>query len=106
MLDGECVIVSAGATVLANGNQNYKLMRRWASGRGDGIAAAYRAGAVMRNAEFGNFINWVFTDTKEVCQGAEDVLYQQQGRAHHQGHPPAHRARPATPRRSWRGGRR
>lgn len=79
MLDGACVVVSAGATVLANGNQNYKLMRRWASGRGDGIAAAYRAGAVMRNAEFGNFINWVFTDTKEVCQGAEDVLYNSKG---------------------------
>jgi len=33
----------------------------------------------MRNAEFGNFINWVFTDTKEVCQGAEDVLYNNKG---------------------------
>ena len=27
----------------------------WANGRGDGIAAAYRAGAEMRNAELGNF---------------------------------------------------
>ena len=79
MLDGECVIVQAGAVVLANGNQCYKLMRRWASARGEGIAAAWRAGAAMRGAEFGNFINWVFSDTKEVCQGAEDCLYNAKG---------------------------
>jgi succinate dehydrogenase / fumarate reductase, flavoprotein subunit len=79
MLEGECVIVKAGAVVLANGNQCYRLMRRWASARGEGTAAAYRAGAAMRGAEFGNFINWIFCDTREVCQGAEDVLYNAKG---------------------------
>ena len=79
MIDGECVIAQARAVVLANGNQCYKLMPRWASAGGEGIAAAYRAGAAMRGAEFGNFINWVFADTKEVCQGAEDVLYNNKG---------------------------
>ncbi len=79
MVDGECVIVQAGAVVLANGNQCFKLMPRWSSAGGEGIAAAWRAGAVMRNAEFGNFINWVFADTKEVCQGAEDCLYNARG---------------------------
>lgn len=79
MIDGECVIAQAGSVVLANGNQCYKLMPRWASAGGEGIAAAYRAGAAMRGAEFGNFINWVFADTKEVCQGAEDVLYNTKG---------------------------
>ena len=79
MIDGECVIVQSGAVVLANGNQCYKLMPRWASAGGEGIAAAWRAGAAMRGAEFGNFINWVFADTKEVCQGAEDVLYNAKG---------------------------
>lgn len=79
MIEGECVMVKAGAVVLANGNQCYKLMPRWSSGGGEGIAAAYRAGAAMRGAEFGNFINWVFVDTKEVCQGAEDVLYNCRG---------------------------
>ena len=79
MIDGECVIAQAGAVVLANGNQCYKLMPRWASAGGEGIAAAYRAGAAMRGAEFGNFINWVFADTKEVCQGAEDVLTNNKG---------------------------
>ena len=79
MLDGACTIVQAGAVVLANGNQCFKLMPRWSSAGGEGIAAAWRAGAVMRNAEFGNFINWVFADTKEVCQGAEDCLYNARG---------------------------
>ncbi len=79
MIDGGCVIAEAGAVVLANGNQCYKLMPRWSSAGGEGIAAAYRAGAAMRGAEFGNFINWVFADTKEVCQGAEDVLYNNKG---------------------------
>jgi succinate dehydrogenase / fumarate reductase, flavoprotein subunit len=79
MIDGACVIAEAGAVVLANGNQCFKLMPRWASAGGEGIAAAYRAGAAMRGAEFGNFMNWVFTDTKEVCQGADDVLYNAKG---------------------------
>jgi succinate dehydrogenase/fumarate reductase flavoprotein subunit len=79
MIDGGCVIAEAGAVVLANGNQCFKLMPRWASAGGEGIAAAYRAGAAMRGAEFGNFINWVFADTKEVCQGAEDCLYNAKG---------------------------
>ena len=65
--------------MLANGNQCYKLMPRWSSAGGEGIAAAWRAGAAMRGAEFGNFMNWVFADTKEVCQGAEDVLYNTRG---------------------------
>lgn len=79
IVDGAAYDFRAKAVILANGCQNYKLMRRWASGRGDGIAAAYRAGAEMRNAEFGSFINWVFADTKEVCQGAENVLYNARG---------------------------
>ena len=79
IIDGTCYIIKAMATILANGDQNYRLMRRWNSGRGDGIAAAYRAGAQMRNPEFGNFINWIFVDSRDVCQGAEDVLYNAKG---------------------------
>jgi succinate dehydrogenase / fumarate reductase, flavoprotein subunit len=79
VIDGTCHIIKAKATIIANGGQDYRLMRRWSSGRGDGIAAAYRAGAEMRNAEFGNFINWIFVDSRDVCQGAEDVLYNAKG---------------------------
>ena len=105
MIDGECVIVQAGAVVLANGNQCYKLMPRWSSAGGDGIAAAYRAGAPMRDAEFGNFINWVFADTKEVCQGAEDVLYNAKGENISKASGPPS-SRTSTPRRSLSGGTR
>ena len=55
VIDGKFYIIKAKATVLANGSCNYMVMKMWASGRGDGIAAAYRAGAEMRNAEYGNF---------------------------------------------------
>lgn len=79
VIDGSCHMIKAKATILANGGQNYRLMRRWNSGRGDGIAAAYRAGAQMRNAELANFINWIFVDSRDVCQGAEDVLYNAKG---------------------------
>ena len=106
MIDGECVVAQAGAVVLANGNQCYKLMPRWASAGGEGIAAAYRAGAAMRGAEFGNFINWVFADTKEVCQGAEDVLTNNKGENISKRVRPDARVGRRTPRRSSSGGRR
>jgi len=52
--DGRFYIFKAKATVLANGSCNFKWppQRMWAAGTGDGIAAAYRAGAEMRNAEY------------------------------------------------------
>ena len=55
ILDGTFYVIEAKSVILATGSQNYRVMNMWANGRGDGIAAAYRAGAEMRNAEFGNF---------------------------------------------------
>ena len=55
LLDGTFYVFSAKAVILASGSQNYRVSEMWSNGRGDGIAAAYRAGAEMRNAEFGNF---------------------------------------------------
>jgi succinate dehydrogenase / fumarate reductase flavoprotein subunit len=79
LLDGTTYIYKAKAIVLVNGNQNWRIMRLWSSGRGDGIAAAYRAGAKMRNAEFGTFINIVGADHHMVSYGAEDHLYNKKG---------------------------
>lgn len=55
IVDGTFYVVAAKSVILASGSQNYRVAPMWSSGRGDGIAAAYRAGAKMRNAEFGNF---------------------------------------------------
>ncbi len=77
--NGSCCLVRAKTTILANGNQNFQVVPMFASGRGDGIAAAYRAGAKMRNAEFGSFFNMVHAVSREVIFGAEDYMYNARG---------------------------
>jgi succinate dehydrogenase / fumarate reductase flavoprotein subunit len=77
--DGGCCLVQSKATILANGSQNYRVLPMWSSGRGDGIAAAYRAGAHMRNAEFGSFLNMVHPVSREAIFGAEDHMYNARG---------------------------
>ncbi|MBN2027524.1 MAG: FAD-dependent oxidoreductase [Actinobacteria bacterium] len=73
--DGSCRLMRARATILASGSQNYRVLPMWSPGRGDGIAAAYRAGAQMRNAEFGSFVNMVHAVSREVIFGAEDHMF-------------------------------
>jgi succinate dehydrogenase/fumarate reductase flavoprotein subunit len=55
--DGAFVVAQAGAVVLASGSQNYGLTEIWC-GTGNGIRAAFLAGAEMRNAEFGNMCDF------------------------------------------------
>ncbi len=59
IITGNFLIFKAKATILANGSCGYKIRRFWVAGTGDGIAAAYRAGAQMRNAEYGNLYGHV-----------------------------------------------
>jgi succinate dehydrogenase / fumarate reductase flavoprotein subunit len=64
IVTGKFYVFKAKATVLANGSCGYKVRRFWVAGTGDGIAAAYRAGAEMRNAEYGNLYgHTVYQDT-------------------------------------------
>jgi succinate dehydrogenase / fumarate reductase, flavoprotein subunit len=79
LLDGACRIFLAKAVVLASGGQSYRILSMWNGARGDGIAAAYRAGAQMRNAEFGAFMQLVNKRSKEPLLGAEDALYNAKG---------------------------
>jgi succinate dehydrogenase / fumarate reductase, flavoprotein subunit len=67
IVDGKFYVLKAKAVVLANGSCNFRAANMWVAGTGDGIAAAYRAGAEMRSAEFGNSAPniWV-KDTDEV----------------------------------------
>lgn len=80
LLDGEKFIFKATAVVIANGNQDYRAMNMWACARGDGIAAAWRAGVDMRNGEFGSFrqIGAVDGATWEMVT-SEDNLYNAKG---------------------------
>lgn len=79
MLDGSCCLIRSKAVILATGGQNYRILSMWSAARGDGIAAAYRAGAQMRNAEFGSFMQLVHKRSKEPLLGAEDALYNARG---------------------------
>jgi succinate dehydrogenase / fumarate reductase flavoprotein subunit len=75
LLDGSCHLFRSKAVILATGAQSYRILSMWSGARGDGIAAAYRAGAQMRNAEFGAFMQLVNKRSKEPLLGAEDALY-------------------------------
>ncbi len=78
-LDGTPYVIRARATIIANGSQNWRVMRMWSPGRGDGIAAAYRAGAEMRNAEFGSFFQLAYKANKMIAMFAEDHLFNAEG---------------------------
>jgi len=77
ILDGTFYTFNAKSVILATGSQNYRIGPMWGSGRGDGIAAVYRAGAEMRNPEFGNFAQLVRVRShREVVYG-ENYMYNQ-----------------------------
>ncbi|MBR2831443.1 MAG: FAD-binding protein [Oscillospiraceae bacterium] len=79
VLDGSFYAISAAQVVLATGSQNYRIGSMWSSGRGDGIAAAYRAGAQMRNAEFGNFAQLVRVKSHNEIVFGENFMYNAKG---------------------------
>lgn len=73
--DGTFYTISAKKVVLATGSQNYRVGPMWSSGRGDGIAAAYRVGAEMRNTEFGNFAQLVRARSHHEVVFGENYMY-------------------------------
>jgi len=75
LITGRFYIIRAKAVILANGSCGYKVRRFWVSATGDGVAAAFRAGAEMRNAEFGNLYgHTVFQDTDSGMVGYEHLM--------------------------------
>jgi succinate dehydrogenase/fumarate reductase flavoprotein subunit len=75
IVNGRFIIFKAKATVLANGSCGYKVRRFWSAGTGDGVAAAYRAGAEMRNAEYGNLYgHTVFQETDAGMVGSNFLV--------------------------------
>jgi succinate dehydrogenase / fumarate reductase flavoprotein subunit len=75
----EQVVFNCKAVILCTGSQNYRVMPMWSPGRGEGLAAAFRAGAVFRNCEFGSFYNWTSLDHFESNMGVEFALYNDKG---------------------------
>ena len=57
IIDGQFHIFKAKSTILANGLCSNR-EELWGASCGEGIAAAYRAGAEMRNAEFGSMVGF------------------------------------------------
>ncbi|MBN1189331.1 MAG: FAD-binding protein [Dehalococcoidales bacterium] len=75
IITGRFYIFKARATVLANGSCGYKVRRFWVAGTGDGITAAFRAGAEMRNAEYGNLYgHTVYQDTDSGMAGYQYLV--------------------------------
>ncbi len=75
----EQIVFEAKAVLLATGSQNYRVMPMWSPGRGEGLAAAWRAGAQFRNCEFGSFYNWTSPDHFESNMGVEFALFNDKG---------------------------
>lgn len=79
VLDGSYTVVNAKKVVLATGSQNYRMGSMWSNGRGDGIKAAYKAGAELRNAEFGNFAQLVRVRSHNEVVFGENSMYNAKG---------------------------
>jgi succinate dehydrogenase/fumarate reductase flavoprotein subunit len=75
LLNGRFSIFKAKTVLLATGSCCWMVMNMWSSARGDGIAAAYRAGAELRNAEFGNFYNLHLRGNMAPLTGCQYALY-------------------------------
>ena len=80
LLDGTFHVIKAKATIIATGGQSFRILNMWSCQRGDGAAMAYRAGAAMRNCEFGPMLQMVMKRSKQGILGAEDALYDREGR--------------------------
>ena len=79
VVDGTCHVVQAKATIITTGGQNWRVQPKYADLRGDGSAMAYRAGAEMRNCEFGSFHVMQFARSQEIVYGAEEAMYNAKG---------------------------
>ena len=77
--NGTFRIFKSKATVIASGSCNWMATNMWYSGRGDGVAAAYRAGARMRNGEISNFYIIGLRGNMSSIVGGQYALYNDLG---------------------------
>jgi succinate dehydrogenase/fumarate reductase flavoprotein subunit len=79
IIDGTFYVFEGKTVILCTGSQNYRVASMWSNGRGDGFHAAYRAGAQMRNPEFGNFAQLFRVNSNRECVFGENVMYDAYG---------------------------
>ncbi len=79
ILENDFYTISARDVIMATGSQNYRIGSMWSSGRGDGTAAVYRAGAQLRNVEFGNFAQLVRVRSHNEVVFGENNMYNAKG---------------------------
>lgn len=76
---GACRIFQAKSVVLATQGCHFKKIGLEFMGYGTGVGAAYRAGAVMCNAEFSTQTDVVFKKTNTPIYGGFNLVYNQKG---------------------------
>lgn len=79
LVTGQYRIFKGKSVVLATGACNWMITTMWLAGRGDGIGAALRAGAEMRNAEFSNFYTLGLRGNIAYPVGIQYALYNSEG---------------------------
>ena len=84
--NGTQYIFQAKAVVLATGSQNFRNAPMWSPGRGEGIAAAWRAGAEMTSCEFATFYQWSTTEYFEPITLSDFDMYAADGTCIAKGH--------------------
>lgn len=84
--NGTQYIFSAKAVVLATGSQNFRNAPMWSPGRGEGIAAAWRAGAEMTSCEFSAFYQWSSTEYFDPITLSDFDMYANDGACIAKGH--------------------
>ena len=95
VIDGSYHVFKANAVILANGSQNYDVTTVWC-GTGNAQLTAWRAGAEMRNAEFGNQCDfarvdprgWIYYGVHGGAHIAHDHMYGADGENISQKHRP------------------
>lgn len=79
VIDGSFLVVEAKAVILCTSSQSYRVAPMWSNGRGDGTGMAYRAGAHMRNPEFGTFTQLFKKNAMHECVYGENQMYNNLG---------------------------
>ena len=76
---GTPTVFNAKAVILATGAQNFRNMPMWSSGRGEGISAAWRAGATLTSCELANFFQWSTLEYFEPITLSDNDMYAADG---------------------------